>query len=132
VPVHNAPADALARAKSLVSGGRRVFAGKLFGSSLTLAQARSATADFQLMVGAEDQRIRLMYSRLPGDRWEVKGRAPGADWAIRTVDSTIPCDAEGGFSLEAESLQNTGFSLIQSDAEILIPSAQELLDGDSS
>lgn len=131
VPVLNAPSDVLARAKALVAGKRRVFTARLFGSSLSLAGARSAATDLQLMLGTEEQKLRLMYTRLPGDKWEITGRAPGADWEVQRGSSRFPCDSFGGFVVQAPSLEQSDFTLVHGEEQIHIPSAQELLGGES-
>ncbi len=128
VPILNAPAHLVRSVKAIQSEQRNVVTAKLFGSSLTLANARSTVADFQLVVGTEEHKLRLMYSRT-GGKWQVTGRAPNEKWKVSRSRNV---DAQGGFVFQADSLETTDFSLTLGDEEIQIPSAQELLDGNSA
>ena len=132
VPILSAPTNLIQSAKSMQRGDRKVFRARLFGSSLSLAHARSSATDFQLVVGHGPHRIRLMYSRLPGGKWEVTGRAPNKKWKISRGASFKTLDAQGGFVFQAEKLEDTQFSLALGNEELEIPSAQELLDGEST
>lgn len=132
VPIVNAPANLINSAKSLERGKKKVFIARLFGSSLTLAHARSTASDFQLVVGNDEHKIRLMYSRSPLGKWEVTGRAPSKKWKLVRGTIAKSLDAQGGFVFEVGSLDDTGFSLSLNNEELQIPSAQELMDGEST
>lgn len=129
-PIQNAPRDVIERAKGIVGGRARVSIARLVGSSLTLAHARSTSSDFQLVVGTERHKVRLMYSRVVGGKWEITGRAPGSDWTVKGEGVERACNSEGGFIIQAKKLESTQFSLLHKDEEILVPSAEELLHGD--
>jgi len=128
VPILSAPAHLIRSAKALQTGERKVLTAKLFSSSLTLANARSTATDFQLVVGTEEHKLRLMYSRV-GTKWEVTGRAPSKKWRVSRVRSLNP---DGGFVFQADSLDKTDFSISLGEEELQIPSAQELLDGNTA
>ena len=129
VPIRNAPDDLIARAKSILRPKARVtLVARLLGSSLATAGARSTAYDFQLMLEADDVRLRLMYTQAPGGNWEVTGRAPSA-WDVERKGARLSVDPSGGFVLRAEGLDQTGFSLVREDREIVIPPARELIDG---
>ena len=132
VPVAHAPSQLISLAKSIGAGTTRVGKARLFGSSLTLAQARSNTSNFQLVVGNDQNQIRLMYSRLPGGKWEVTGRAPSSDWKLKRGSRTQKLDPLGGFVFRAPNLDETQFTLSKAAEEMLVPSAQELLDAESN
>lgn len=131
-PIVQAPANLILSAKAIEHGRKNVYRARLFGSSLTLAQARSNATDFQLMVGSEEHRIRLMYSRNANGKWEVTGRAPSKKWKLMRGANLKALDAQGGFVFEANTLEETEFSLSLANEEMIIPSAQELLDGDTT
>ena len=130
VPVESVPRTVVDKAKAIVQGNVKRSVAKLFGSSLTLVHARTSAQDFQLLVGNEEHKVRLMYSRVTGGRWEITGRAPGPDWKVKTSGSVKSCDSEGGFVLQAKGLEASEFSLLRAGEEIVVPSAQELMSGD--
>lgn len=132
VPVVSAPTSLIDSVKLLEPGRKKDVRARLFGSSLTLAHARSSATDFQLAVGNEDHKIRVMYSRSPLGKWEVTGRAPSKDWKVVRGTKSKPVDAQGGFVFEVGALEDTAFSLRLNNEELQIPSAQELLDGEST
>lgn len=128
VPVQEAPADLVSRAKAIIKPKTRTsLVARLLGSSLSTAGARSVASDFQLLLEADGVKLRLMYTQSPSGAWEVTGRTP-ASWEVERLGARMELDPSGGFVLKARGLDETGFSLVREDREIVIPPARELID----
>ncbi len=126
-----APADLVARAKSLMASSSRRLIARLLGSSLAAAGARAAkTEEFSLHLGAEDVSIRLLYTQTKTG-WEIAGRAPSEAWFVDYQDERTPCGTAGRFRLTVPNLEDAGFLLLGPDFEIAVPPAAELIGRDS-
>lgn len=123
---YDAPEAAIRRAKDLMVPQRRTFLAGLLNSTLATSGARIVAEDFQVVIEAEDATARLMYSRGPNG-WDVLGRAPAGFHSVRRDDSDWPIEGSGRFSFRVSTLEETGFTLVSDDAEIVIPPAEELL-----
>lgn len=132
IPVIDAPQTLTDHAKAIMRAKRPAPIARLLGTSFSLAQARSVAQDFQLVVGAGEENVRLMFQARPDGSWDVTGRTPGAGWQVFRNGVNLETDQEDGFTFQSKKLDDTSFSLRLADSEISVPSAQELLDGDSS
>lgn len=123
----NAPSSAIHLAKSLFPSVRTVRA-KLIRSSLALGGARATEDSFQAIFGAEEVEVRVSYSRVGTDAWEVRGMV-GPTLEVSREAQEVFRDPEGGFSFNAKSLAETDFSISAADLKIEIPSGLEAIDG---
>jgi hypothetical protein len=127
-PMVDVPMDVLARAQRLMPERAPSRRFRLVTSSFGLAGARRGPAqDFQIVVGAESQSVRLMYKRV-GAGWEVIGRAPSGEWILSRPEQEVKVDREGHFSFQASDLASSAFSLLKDGERIDVPSAEELLE----
>jgi hypothetical protein len=124
----DAPTNLIASVKGLMpQPERRVFS--LLRSTTAWTGARTAAHDFQLVAGDGDTQVRLMFSKVD-DGWEVMGRIPAGSWSVEADGQTVDLSDEGRFSFLAPGLDATGFTLIGSDTELVVPSAEELLSNE--
>jgi hypothetical protein len=127
LPMFNAPDDVVAQAQALMPNlapRRRL---RLVASTFGMAGARSMTQDFHLVVGSDEESVRLMYRQEDGG-WEVIGRAPSPEWLLSRPEADEPVGQEGHFSFRASSLADTSFALVRGQTRLDIPSADELLE----
>ncbi|MGV3618254.1 MAG: anti-sigma factor family protein [Fimbriimonas sp.] len=104
-PLLEAPAEFLDRVPMPEAPHRPTLLARLRGLRPALA-ARSAREDVQLVVGAGDLEMRLVYVYEP-DGVRVMGRLPEGDWSTEegetAVDFLAPSEAETGFVVEGPS-----------------------------
>lgn len=121
----DAPAAILAQVKNLMPARERKTA-SLLRSSLAWSGARVIAEDFQVVVGEGETQTRIMYSR-SGTGWQVTGRMPSSAWIASKEGTPVETDGEAGFSFFVADLAHSDLSLVGPDAEIYVPSAEELL-----
>ena len=126
LPTFDAPTEWVMRAKAIMPTVPRRNPLRLLASSFSQAGARSATQDFQLVVGSDETSLRVMYLK-GANAWEVMGRAPGAGYFLLRDGSDEALDEDGRFRFEAPDLASTGFSLVKGEERLDIPAAEELL-----
>ena len=125
----DAPMSLIERAKAIVAPQQRRLLAGILRTSLA-AGARSVGTDFQVVVGSEDVSARLMYSK-EADGWVVMGRAPSNDWTMIHGSEQVPCEPDGRFSFRAPSLSDTGFALMSTSAQLIVPPIEDLLENGS-
>lgn len=125
----DAPAHLIESVKQLMPQPERRFL-RLLRTTTAWSGARAVAEDFQIVAGDESDQVRLMYSR--GDKgWEVMGKAPSAHWSLEGPPHEVEIDEDGRFSFTAQSLSQTGFSLIGPGRELVVASAEEMLSSGS-
>lgn len=132
VQTFEAPHDVLLRAKNIMPAAeKRSILARLVGNSLQFAGVRSTTAEtFQLAFEADDTQVRLMYSET-SKGWDVIGQVQPIVDLITAGDKQVKVDPQGRFEFSAKSLADTQIRIARAAGEIVIPSAQESLDGGS-
>jgi hypothetical protein len=126
-PTFDAPLSLVATVKDMLPIGSSSRA-TLLRSTLAWSGARTVTEDFQLVVAVGKEQVRLMY--LPLDSgWQVLGRLPSMDWSALKEGARVQGDSAGRFSFIASNLAQTDFKLAGPTGEVVVPSAQEMLDG---
>ncbi len=117
-PLHSAPDAILSKLPEMVPVARPTVIARLLGYGPALA-ARSSTDDIQLLVGAEDIEVRVIYAR-QGDGIRVMSRLPEGGWITEGAQDRV--------DFMAPTEEATGFTILREDARIYVPSLTELRD----
>jgi hypothetical protein len=120
-------AETLARAQSIVpTPSKRHLVVRLLGSSLVAGTARFLPGeDVQVIVGAESNKIRLMYSRT-SEGWKVLGSMGEAGWTVVCGTVETDCDEEGRFMLEILDDNCPHLTVSNHEVELSVPPLEEM------
>lgn len=125
LPRESAPASLIQTVTGWMPDVRRgTIARRL--SPLLAGPVRRQSAEFQVLVGDEETKIRLMV-RPKDDGWIVMGRLPEGDWRIEGVAAEVEDDR---FSFGAPSLEESAFTLESPDRRLEIPPISGLMEDD--
>jgi hypothetical protein len=136
LPQFDVPTELVSRAAKLMPNRRRQLFARLLTPRPQFSVARSlASGDLALQVGVDDLVVRMLLTPIGSAanprEWEVAGIAPSPDWHIVREDSEVACGESGRFKFSVSRLSETAFLLRSSDVELVVPSAQELIDDES-
>jgi hypothetical protein len=136
LPQFDAPTELVARAAKLMPNRRRQLFAHLLMPKPQLSAARSAASgELALQVGVDDFVVRMLFTPIGSAanprEWEVAGVAPSPDWHIVREDAEVACGESGRFKFSVSRLSETAFVLRSTEVELVVPSAQELIDDES-
>jgi len=106
-PLESGPDSLLDQVPMKAPAKKPTLLARLLGNGPALA-ARSSEEDVQLVVGARDLELRLVYAR-EEEGVRVMGRLPDDGWTLEDgstrIDFVAPSDAETGFVVERDDLR---------------------------
>ena len=124
-PFFAAPEEVIRQAKALLPPSQ-VGRARALRSTLAWSGSRAAPQDFQVVVSAGSQEMRVMYTRSE-QGWTVLARTPASDWSGIREGRRLESDSAGRFSFHCGDLSESGFELTGPEGEFEVPSAEELL-----